>query len=115
MRRMPGQRIFAPIILLCLAASLSFGQTIVTGALSGTVSDPSGGSVAGANLTLKSLATGETITATTSGAERLHLAKPWRTLPEHERALFRRDHLYADPADLALRGVCGRCWCAHLC
>jgi len=53
------------LLLLCLS-SLTLGQTTVTGGISGTVTDPSGAMVGGAKLTLKSVATGETTTTTSS-------------------------------------------------
>lgn len=65
------------MLLLCLPVLL-LSQTIVTGGISGTVKDPSGALVAGAKLSLKSVATGET-TATTSSATgdfQLSLLKP---------------------------------------
>src|SRR5258708_12912036 len=65
------------LLLVCLA-SLSLGKTTDTGGISGTVTDPSGAMVGGAKLTLKSVATGETTTTTSSatGDFQLPLLKP---------------------------------------
>ena len=65
------------LLLLCLS-SLTLGQTTVTGGISGTVTDPSGAMVGGAKLILKSVATGETTTTTSSatGDFQLPLLKP---------------------------------------
>jgi hypothetical protein len=57
--------------LLLLGQGL-FAQSMVTGELAGTVTDPSGASVAAAKVTLKSDATGETQTATTSAFGEFH-------------------------------------------
>jgi outer membrane receptor protein involved in Fe transport len=68
---------FFAMLLLCLA-NLAFGQTIVTGGINGTVTDPSGAVVAGVKLTVKSAATGETTSTTSSatGDYQLPLLKP---------------------------------------
>ena len=52
------------VLLLALAFTLfsatsSWGQSIVTGGVAGTVTDPTGAVVSGADVTLKSAATGE--------------------------------------------------------
>jgi len=54
------------------------GQTIVTGGLTGTVTDPSGAAVPGAAVSLKNTATGEAYSGTTSdsGEYRFALLKP---------------------------------------
>src|SRR5260370_770940 len=56
------------VLLLALIASpgLLVAQNIVTGGVPGTVTDPSGGVVANAKVTLKNAATGETNNAATS-------------------------------------------------
>jgi hypothetical protein len=58
-------------VLVICAFVLNVGvvrsQTIVTGGLSGTITDASGASVDGANITLKSAATGEAYSANSSG------------------------------------------------
>src|SRR5216684_4772818 len=56
-----------PMILLAIGPGAS-AQSIVTGGVSGTVSDSSGGVVVGAQLTLKNTSTGETFTAASSGS-----------------------------------------------
>jgi len=69
-------------LVLCMViltlGSLSLAQNIVTGGISGTVSDPSGAVVPNATLTLKSNATGETQTTTTgsTGLYNFPLLKP---------------------------------------
>src|SRR5258708_6580471 len=65
------------LLLLCLSG-LTLAQTTVTGGISGTVTDPSGAMVGKAILTLKSVATGETTTTTSSatGDFQLPLLKP---------------------------------------
>jgi len=68
--RLAGFLAFAMLLIpLC-----TLGQTIVTGGLSGTITDASGATVEGANLTLKNAATGETYTATSSGGGVYHFA-----------------------------------------
>src|SRR5580765_251972 len=52
--------------LLALGASNAFAQTAGTGALSGTIKDPSGAAVPGAMITAVSSATGQVRTTTTS-------------------------------------------------
>jgi hypothetical protein len=63
-------------ILLCV--SLAHAQSAGTGAIAGTVTDPSGAAVAGAKVTLTSLATAQTRTATTgpNGDYRFSLLPP---------------------------------------
>ena len=53
-------------ILVCLIAVRSQAQTAATGAISGTVTDPSGAVVAGARITATSQATGASVTAVSS-------------------------------------------------
>src|SRR5260370_2380124 len=68
--RLAGFLAFAMLLIpLC-----TLGQTIVTGGLSGTITDASGGTVEGANLTLKNAATGETYTTPSSGGRVYHFA-----------------------------------------
>jgi len=59
-------------------SGLASGQTIVTGDLTGTVTDPSGAVVSGAAVTLASVDSGSTQTATTNaaGVYRFSLLKP---------------------------------------
>ena len=71
-------------VVVTLLAALSFGsigmraQSIVTGAVRGAVSDPSGASVAGASVTLRNPATGESQTqnTTSDGLYQFTLLKP---------------------------------------
>src|SRR6201998_4734710 len=56
------------IAMMLLIGSGTNAQSIVTGGISGTVSDSSGGVVAGAQLTLKNPGTGETFSAASSGS-----------------------------------------------
>lgn len=53
------------LLALCVSTSPTFAQSASTGALAGTVTDPSGAVIAGATVTATSLATGQTRTATT--------------------------------------------------
>ncbi len=53
-------------LLFLLFALTSSAQSIVTGGIAGTVTDPTGAVVAGANLTLTNPATGEMFNATSS-------------------------------------------------
>ena len=50
-----------------IAARHFHGAELVTGAISGTVADPSGAVIVGASLTLKNNATGESLTTTSGG------------------------------------------------
>jgi len=65
------------VIALTMAPSL-MAQSLVSGDMTGTVTDPSGAVVSGASVTLKSNANGQTRTATTnsSGAFRFSLLSP---------------------------------------
>ncbi|MGB8542771.1 MAG: carboxypeptidase-like regulatory domain-containing protein [Candidatus Acidiferrales bacterium] len=66
---------FAALLLL---PSVIMAQSIVTGAINGTVTDPSGAVIAGAAITLTSTATGESLTAESnaSGGYSFGLVKP---------------------------------------
>ncbi len=66
------------LMLLFLAFPAAYSQTITTGDVGGTVADSTGAVVPGATITLKSLDTGATQTATTnqSGTFRFTLLKP---------------------------------------
>jgi len=66
------------LLTLILGAPITWSQSIVTGGISGVVTDPTGAGVAGASLTIKSLATGETFNATSSsnGEYQFALVKP---------------------------------------
>jgi hypothetical protein len=66
---------FAALLLL---PSVIMAQSVVTGAINGTVTDPSGAVIAGASVTLTSPATGESLTAESnaSGGYSFGLVKP---------------------------------------
>jgi Carboxypeptidase regulatory-like domain len=68
----------ATLVLTSLFAIQGVGQTIVTGDIAGTVTDPSGAVVLGAEVTLKSATEGTTVTTTTNatGGFRFALLKP---------------------------------------
>jgi hypothetical protein len=68
--RLAGFLAFAMLLI----AWCTSGQTIVTGGLSGTITDASGATVEGANLTLKHASTGETFTAASSAGGVYHFA-----------------------------------------
>ena len=59
---------FCLALALLLTATASWSQSIVTGGIAGTVTDPTGAVVAGAKLTLNNAATGETLSATSGGS-----------------------------------------------
>ena len=67
--------VFAALLLL---PSISMAQSVVTGAITGTVTDPSGAVIVGAAATLTSTATGAALTAetTATGAYSFGLVKP---------------------------------------
>lgn len=65
--------------ILCALAMMAFlfhlaAQTIVTGEIAGTVTDPSGAAVANGTATLKGDATGQTQTATTNATGEFHFS-----------------------------------------
>jgi Carboxypeptidase regulatory-like domain len=66
------------LLLTALFAVQMVGQSIVTGDVAGTVTDPSGAVVSGAEVTLKSVTEGTTVTTTTNstGGYRFALLKP---------------------------------------
>ncbi len=70
--------LLALLLATCLMAPSAFGQSLVSGDLVGTVTDPSGAVVSNATVTLKSNATGETRTTTTNsnGLYRFSLLSP---------------------------------------
>lgn len=70
--------LLALLLAACLMAPSAFGQTLVSGDLTGTVTDPTGAVLANATVTLKSVDTGETRTTTTSssGLYRFSLLSP---------------------------------------
>jgi hypothetical protein len=73
-----GFRWLLALLLTAFFAVQMVGQTIVTGDIAGTVTDPSGAVVSGATVTLKSVGEGTTQTTTTNstGAYRFALLKP---------------------------------------
>jgi Carboxypeptidase regulatory-like domain len=66
------------LFALLFSTSLTFGQSASTGALSGTVTDPSGAVIANATVTATNIATGQTRTVTTdtSGVYKISLLPP---------------------------------------
>lgn len=68
----------AAVLLMFVGASRLQAQSASTGALAGTVTDPSGGVIAGASVTATSLGTGQSRTATTdaNGSYRFSLLPP---------------------------------------
>src|ERR1700689_4733348 len=76
--RFKSLRILAALSVALVLASVSMAQNIVTGGISGTVTDASGAVVPGAKLTLKSNTTGETQTTSTTstGLYNFPLLKP---------------------------------------
>ena len=63
--------LFMPILVLVLAAANLFAQSTVTGGIVGTVTDPQGGVVPNATVTLTSLATD----AVSTGSEERRVGK----------------------------------------
>lgn len=77
--KFPHPAMFASVLCaILLAAGSLFSQTITTGDITGSVVDQSGAVIAGAQVTLNSLDTGETRTETTNntGAYRFTTLKP---------------------------------------
>ena len=65
------------VIALMMAPSL-MAQSLVSGDLTGTVTDPSGAVVSGASVSLKSDATGQTRNATTNGSGAYRFSNTFR-------------------------------------
>src|ERR1700747_2865163 len=80
------------LLMMFFVCGLANAQSIVTGAINGTVTDASGAVVEGANVTLVSEATQETQTAVTgpNGAFQFSLLKPGRYSVTIEKTGFRR-------------------------
>src|SRR5216684_8842900 len=78
MRNYFGHLFLVIFILLLFSASASWGQSIVTGGIAGTVTDSTGAVIGAANLTLKNGPTGEsfTYTSSTGGDYVFSLLKP---------------------------------------
>src|SRR5688572_26883583 len=55
-----------PILLLVVAATQLFAQSTVTGGINGTITDPQGGVVPNATVTVTSIGTNAVVTATTN-------------------------------------------------
>jgi len=70
--------LFACAVLLLSCTAVLHAQTANTGALAGTVTDPSGGVIVGATVTVTNLATGQMRTATTTstGSYQISLLPP---------------------------------------
>jgi Carboxypeptidase regulatory-like domain/TonB dependent receptor len=70
--------LFAAVVLLLACATASFAQTAETGALTGTVTDPSSAVIVGASVTITNAATGQTRTTTTdaNGSYKFSLLPP---------------------------------------
>src|SRR5512142_334947 len=70
--------IFAALVVAAVMAPSLMAQSLISGDLTGTVTDPSGAVVSGATVVLKSDSTGATRTATTgpNGPYRFSLLQP---------------------------------------
>src|SRR5208283_3385351 len=71
------KRFYALITLLlaaCLMAPEAFGQSLISGDISGTVTDPSGAVVANATVVLKKADTGQSHTDTTNASGSYHFS-----------------------------------------
>ena len=70
--------IFTVFATLLLLPGISFAQSVVTGGISGVVTDPTGAVIVGATVNLKNNATGESFTTTSgaSGSFQFTLLKP---------------------------------------
>jgi hypothetical protein len=68
------QHFLRAFVLLAALAAVLAAQTMVTGEIAGTITDPSGASVGNAKVVLKSDATGGTQTATTGAAGEFHFS-----------------------------------------
>jgi hypothetical protein len=70
--------LLACVVIACLTAPTAFGQSLVSGDLTGTVTDPTGAVVANAPVSLTNNGTGETRTTSTnsSGLYRFSLLSP---------------------------------------
>src|SRR6516165_443875 len=79
------------LALMLFRAADSWGQSIVTGGVAGTVTDPTGAVVSGADVTLKNAATSEQYRATSSssGEYTFSLLKPGEYTLSVEKAGFK--------------------------
>ena len=91
MRRPIYYNIVMVLIGLCLAAAASHAQSIITGAVSGTITDPSGAILPNATVTLVNTATGDTQSGktNTSGVYLFPLLKPGDYTVTVEQSGFR--------------------------
>src|SRR5688572_11400085 len=73
-----------PILMLIVVAASAFAQSTVTGGITGTVTDPQGGVVPNATVTVTSIATNAVTTVTTSndGGYRVSNLQPGNYLVE---------------------------------
>ncbi|MGC9970300.1 MAG: TonB-dependent receptor [Bryobacteraceae bacterium] len=80
------------LIALALAGACCYAQTVFSGNIQGVVTDPSGGSVSGAAVTLRNLETGVAGTTTTSGSGNYRFSSlpPGRYVVTVEMSGFRR-------------------------
>ena len=83
--------LLALALTMLFGATGSWGQSIVTGGVAGTVTDPTGAVVSGADVTLKSASTGAQFKATTSssGDYVISLVKPGDYTLEIAKAGFK--------------------------
>ena len=74
---------FVFLFAIFISTAPALAQSAETGALSGTVTDPSGGVIAGATVTTTNIATGASRTATTdaNGVYRVALLPPGSLAP----------------------------------
>ncbi|MDT8070586.1 MAG: carboxypeptidase regulatory-like domain-containing protein [Terriglobia bacterium] len=80
MKYSKGWTLVMCLLAVCLLAATALGQSLVTGDVAGTVTDPTHAVISNATVTVKSLDTGATYTATTNemGFYRVGLLKPGR-------------------------------------
>ncbi|HVB87628.1 MAG TPA: carboxypeptidase-like regulatory domain-containing protein [Candidatus Dormibacteraeota bacterium] len=83
--------VLCALTLFAVSTPRALAQTANTGALTGTVTDPSGGVIAGAKITATNLATGQIRTATTDskGSYQISLLSPGNYSVHFEAAGFR--------------------------
>jgi hypothetical protein len=91
MRRPICYKVVIILIGLCLGAAVSHAQSIITGAVSGTITDPSGAILPNATVTLVNTATGDTQSGktNTSGVYLFPLLKPGDYTVTVEQSGFR--------------------------
>src|SRR5258706_5525707 len=91
MRRPVYYNIVMVLIVLCLGAAVSHAQSIITGAVSGTITDPSGAILPSATVTLVNTGTGDTQNGKTnaSGVYLFPLLKPGEYTVTVQESRFR--------------------------